>query len=248
MLENIVHVSNTPIFDQLSRELGYDRLVAGGPTVRLRPAKSFIAPDAWTPRVVPQITPQKSAKLSVNVHPMELGGDYISVNEFLEARVEEFDKKHPNAIDVTVSTREELDGSVTVVIEGTELDGGVRLSKESVQSEQKFEGEEFVVRGDAAFLPPVFRTEPKTQEIPGLLAERQLALYRSQVVRQDTIRTDLKTEVSPTFAEVVEVYQKYSPEQTDDIVNAASTDVMIRPQYCRPRPLWISEEDDADEE
>ncbi|ATN93699.1 hypothetical protein SEA_SCAP1_50 [Streptomyces phage Scap1] len=31
-------MSDTPIFDQLARELGYNRMVAGGPTLRLRPS------------------------------------------------------------------------------------------------------------------------------------------------------------------------------------------------------------------
>jgi len=31
-------MSDTPIFDQLARERGYNRLVAGGPTLRLRPS------------------------------------------------------------------------------------------------------------------------------------------------------------------------------------------------------------------
>ncbi|QZE10627.1 hypothetical protein SEA_BILO_52 [Streptomyces phage Bilo] len=31
-------MSDTPIFDQLARELGYDRMIAGGPTLRLRPS------------------------------------------------------------------------------------------------------------------------------------------------------------------------------------------------------------------
>lgn len=31
-------MSDTPIFDQLAAELGYDRMIAGGPTLRLRPS------------------------------------------------------------------------------------------------------------------------------------------------------------------------------------------------------------------
>ena len=31
-------MSDTPIFDQLARERGYNRMVAGGPTLRLRPS------------------------------------------------------------------------------------------------------------------------------------------------------------------------------------------------------------------
>lgn len=31
-------MSDTPIFDQLAREMGYNRMVAGGPTLRLRPS------------------------------------------------------------------------------------------------------------------------------------------------------------------------------------------------------------------
>jgi len=37
-MSNEVLVSNTPIFDQLARDLGYERLISGGPTLRLRPA------------------------------------------------------------------------------------------------------------------------------------------------------------------------------------------------------------------
>ncbi|WMI34433.1 hypothetical protein SEA_SHERA_53 [Streptomyces phage SheRa] len=31
-------MSDTPIFDQLAAERGYDRMIAGGPTLRLRPS------------------------------------------------------------------------------------------------------------------------------------------------------------------------------------------------------------------
>jgi hypothetical protein len=31
-------MSDTPIFDQLARERGYNRMIAGGPTLRLRPS------------------------------------------------------------------------------------------------------------------------------------------------------------------------------------------------------------------
>lgn len=31
-------MSDTPIFDQLARERGFNRMVAGGPTLRLRPS------------------------------------------------------------------------------------------------------------------------------------------------------------------------------------------------------------------
>jgi len=216
MSDNVVHISNTPIFDQLARERGYDRLVAGGPTVRLRPDASYISPDAWTAKPVPQITPPvkgRNAKLTVNFHPFDVEKDYESVDGFVEARKQEFFRKHPNAVDVVMTAVHMDDGTKTLIIEGYENTGIVLTKK------------------------PVW--EHKTEPIPEKLAGNQLALYRALAANQNAIKREVE--------ESIDRMERGTKKQTDDAVNAASTDETPRPQYAGPRPLWLIE-DDADEE
>lgn len=216
MKDNVVPISNTPIFDQLARERGYDRLVSGGPTVRLRPEASYISPDAWAPKALPQLCPPvkgRNAKLTVNFHPFDVEKDYESVDGFVEARKQEFFRKHPNAVDIVMTAVHELDGTKTLTIEGYE-NTGLTLTKK-----------------------PVW--EHKTEPIPEKLAGNQLALYRALAANQNAIKREVE--------ESIEQMERGTKKQTDDAVNAASTDEMPRPQYAGPRPLWLIE-DDADEE
>lgn len=227
-MDNLVHVSNTPIFDQLARERNYDRLVAGGPTIRLRPEASYISPDAWTFKPVPQLCPPvkgRNAKLSVNFHPFDIEKSHENLSDsvaaFVEDRKQEFFRKHPNAVDVIMTGVDEFDGTKTLTIEGYE-NTGVVITKKHVR-------------------------EHKTDPIPEKLADNQLALYRALAIDQSTIKIDPEPIPALTYDGLMEAVEKYIPEQTDESVNAASTDVTPRPQYAGPRPLWLIE-DDADEE
>jgi hypothetical protein len=248
MNDRNIHVSNTPIFDQLSRERGYDRLVTGGPTVRLRPVEppvrgvmSFMRPEAWTARALPKVTSPKdtNARLKVNIHPLEAEAENPEgVYGFVQTRIAEFEAKHPKAQNVTVSSIPELDGTVTILIEGNEPKGGVRIAKppngvdaidqSTIRPDltNDYKGETFMVRGMAETLPPVIRTEFKTDPIPEDLSEQQLRLYKALSLGANSSNI---------------------PEQTDESVNAASTDVTPRPQYAGPRPLWFAD-GDTDEE
>ena len=227
MNDNVVHISNTPIFDQLARERGYDRLVSGGPTVRLRPDDKCynITPGAWIAKALPQLCPPlkgRNAKLTVNFHPFDVEKDYESVDGFVEARKQEFFRKHPNAVDVVMTAVHMDDGTKTLTIEGYENTGLVLTKK------------------------PMW--DHKTDPIPEKLAGNQLALYRALAIDQSTIKSDPEPVEPQSYDDMLKAFAHYTPEQTDETVNAASTDVTPRPQYAGPRPLWLIEDDGADEE
>jgi len=227
MNDNVVHISNTPIFDQLARERGYDRLVSGGATVRLRPDDKCynITPGAWIAKALPRFSQPikgRNARLTVNFHPLDVEGRYESVSAFVEARKKEFGRKHPNAVDVVMESVEEIDGTFTLTIAGYE-NTGVMLTKLS-------------------------SWEPKTDPIPEELAGNQLALYRAMTIDQSTIEINPEPVEPQSYDDMLKAFAQYTPEQTDETVNAASTDVTPRPQYAGPRPLWLIEDADADEE
>jgi hypothetical protein len=221
MSDNHLHVSNTPIFDRLLSERGYNPKF---PEYLVRPRLSYITPDSWIAKPVPTMTPEKSRPvLKVNFHPLDVMKSYESMEAFVRDRVAEFNRKHPKAFNVSLTSTEEFDGTTTLTIQGTEIEGITFAPKPDWSSLDT--GETFVVRGLSETMPPVFRTEPKTEKIPEGLSERQLTLYTSLTRKHDRI----------------------IQEQTDKHVNAASTDD-TRPQHAIPRPLWISDEEVADEE
>lgn len=239
---------NTPIFNQLKAERGYDPtfpkhyMRAGLPYSMDLPkpaqeaSRGFLAPGAWIAKKVPTMAPrEKNARLKVNIHPEE--AEHVNtygMEGFIRARLNEFNEKHPNAMDVVMSTKDEIDGTVTILIEGTEVPD-VKLAKKPVWPVvEEPKGESFTVRGLSETMPPVFRTEPKTEKIPEDLAAHQLKLYAAVMKPHPQI-----------VADQMEAHGLNDPEQTDESVNAASTDAPTTPQ---PRPLWVLDQEDADEE
>lgn len=214
MTENLVHVSNTPIFDQLKAERGYDpkfppnvvrpfSMDLPKPAQEAAAVRGYMAPGAWMAKPVPTINEPEPVKLVVNFHPLDLEKDYPDEATFLRERVEEFGRKHPDATNVVMFTKEELDGTITLSIKGYEQPGVTMAEK------------------------PIFAGEYKAEAISEDLAKKQLEVYRGlSLARPKNL---------------------HNPEQTDESVNAASTDAPINPQQTLTKPLWILE-DDADEE
>lgn len=163
MSENRLHVSNTPIFDQLSRERDYDRMVVGGPTLPLRPVRqNYTSPSAWVAKALPDLSvPAKgrNAKLMVNFHPLDAEESCGSVEQFFEERKAEFFRKHPNAIDVMMMVEDRVDGTRDLVIAGYESTGIVLAKKP--------ENDWFA--------------EHKTEPVPEEMKSRQLELYKGAV-------------------------------------------------------------------
>lgn len=123
MSENPIHISNTPIFDQLVQEFAargkrYETLVNGGPKIRLAPAKFYVPPGAWIAKTIRNVKNQ-TVRLSDNVHPMDTEA-HGGWDVFLQDRLKEFRTKHPSATDIIVSTKKEEDDTVTLLIEGIE--------------------------------------------------------------------------------------------------------------------------------
>jgi len=256
---------NTPIFNRLKAERGYEPRFPGHlvrpafqfrsagisplkqttpePVIPLRIRTPYTAPEAWIAKPVPRMTSpkEKNARLKVNIHPEE--AEHVNtygMEGFIRARLNEFSEKHPNAVDVTISTKDEIDGTVTILIEGYENTGVVITKKPVWPVAEEAKGESFVVRGLSETMPPVFRTEPKTEEIPPRIVERQQELYARVMQTHPQIIADQM--------EAHGFFETINPEQTDKTVNAASTDV-IRPQSnAVPHTLWISDEEIADEE
>lgn len=219
MSDNIIPVGNTPIFEQLVREMAargkkFESLLSPKGTANLEPVKSFgvsasealrkasegarqareqMFPSAWIAKEVPQITPptEKNAKLSVNFHPSEVVDGNNSIYGFVQARLNEFNKKHPNATDVVMTTHEELDGTVTLLIEGNELKGGVQFAKKPDWTEndtgldlvEPKDGETTITQGQSAFHGAELKTEKMDQE----MGDRRLHLYQAATISSGTI-------------------------------------------------------------
>jgi hypothetical protein len=226
MNDNVLHFTNTPIFDQLKRERGYNpkfppnvvspfTLDLPKPAQEAAAVRGYMAPGAWMMKPVPKIDTPEPVKLIVNFHPLDLVNDYPDEATFVRERVEEFGRKHPDAVNVTMSTKEELDGTITLSITGYEQPG--------IETTEK----------------PIF-SELKAEPIRDKLADNQLALYRALAANQKAIKNDLD--------ESIERMDRAMTEQTDESVNAASTTDVPHTQYAAPRPLWFSDEDNADEE
>lgn len=211
-MSDTISSTNTPIFDQLARERGYDSLVSGGATLRLRDNQpvspwAHLLPGGWIAKQLPQMSPSttrgRNAKLTVNFHPLDV--KTMTLEEFVGARKQEFNRKHPNAVDVVMTSVEEFDGTYTLNIEGYE-NTGVTLAKKPVWGR-------------------------KSSPASNILVLSPLTTYRGVKPKP----------VTGIFKAVAGDDEK----QTDEIVNAASTDAPHHPQL---RALWIMDEDDADEE
>lgn len=272
MSENSIHVSNTPIFDQLVAELAargkrYENLVANPPEHLRRIPKSesvFTAPGAWMAKPVPKIAPKPNARLKVNVHPLDAEKDCGSWEQFVRARLDEFNRKHPNAMNVTMHTSERFaDGTIDITIEGVEVPG-VKLVKKPGWSD-------YTQEKHTAALPPGFQIEAEkwadaamawvhhmygdfVRDHPNAVITSSEFDNNGTMVLHATepktghIDESLAAQQLAAYRSAVGAMKLYGqPEQTDDSVNAALNDE-IRPQHVAPRPLWDTSKDDADEE
>lgn len=230
MNDNLVHFSNTPIFDQLKRERGYNpkfppnvvspfTLDLPKPAQEAAAVRGYMAPGAWMMKPVPKVNTPEPVKLVVNFHPLDLVNDYPDEATFVRERVEEFGRKHPDAANVVMFTKEELDGTITLSIKGYEQPG-VEMAEKPVFSELK--------------------AEPIRED----LTKKQLEVYRGlNLNRPKVLQPDPQI-----VADQMEGLGLNTPEQTDESVNAASTTDVPPTQVPTPRPLWFSDEDNADEE
>ena len=215
MNDNIVRIGNTPIFDQLKRERGYDpkfppsvvlpfSMDLPKPAQEAAATRGYMAPGAWMAKPVPKMNEPEPVKLVVNFHPLDLVNDYPDEATFVRERVEEFGRKHPDATNVVMFTKEEGDGTITLSIKGYEQPGVTMATK------------------------PIFAGEYKAEAISEDLAKKQLEIYRGLSLTRPK--------------------DMHSPEQTDESVNAASATDVPTTQTAAVRPLWFSDEDNADEE
>lgn len=178
MNDNVVHISNTPIFDQLAREMRYHTLVdGGGPTVRLSPADTPVT--TWLAKPIPR----------------ENAGVKLT--------------KKPN-IYQTQSIQENVDAAV---------------------DHEMYEGS---------------LTELKMEAIQDDIARRQLEYYKTLYPSGIHVAERIEGLGSSVIRPHLQIVDG-TRQQTDEYVNAASTDAPNRP-HSAPKPLWILEGDDADEE
>jgi hypothetical protein len=209
--------SNTPIFNQLKSERGYDPkfphyLTRKGfpfsmelpkPAQEAAEERGYMAPGAWIAKKVPQIgvkTPVVTkAFLTVNIHPEEAEHvDSYGMEGFIRARCEEFAEKHPNATNVTVTSVPQLDGTYTITVSGDEKEPTIEIE----DAPQTYGGDVFHIRG-ASSMPPVVHIEHKIPSIREDLSERQLALYRVKAAQKEQTGTDANagsTDV-PTYSQ-----------------------------------------------
>lgn len=126
MSDNIPAVG-TPIFDRLARERGYDRLVSRSPFGPCSPPEEAGSPfsrqplapgmevSKWEDQPVQQEEPVLS-RMSENIHPMDLMDQDVELHEFIREMGEKFHRHYPDVELVNVLRKDELDGTITVVI------------------------------------------------------------------------------------------------------------------------------------
>lgn len=99
---NDITISNTPIFDRLDAELGYDRMISRGRDEAFRWPGS-VAETPWIAKPVPTMAPQV-VKVEEEIDADEAEEKYGNFHNFTEHVVREFYEKYPNGTNVTVSS------------------------------------------------------------------------------------------------------------------------------------------------
>lgn len=289
MEDNIVQISNTPIFDQLARELHYNQMVARGQVgsafdrlVPVRGASAWsgrqmgnadlhIAPNAWIAKPVPRMSSEE-VRVSETINPEKAEEEYGSFQGFIRHLSEEFNKKYPNAGEVTVTTSSQLDGNQSVTVSG--LNPGI-LSGKAVSQ--------------ATSLQPVQRVHPTTlfekktglsmdeENSAGALLDKSGNLVPEFVddatrsfreAHPNAVITGMTPKGNPdgTMTMVIEAiepqtgyvpmhiaarqldaYQSAAAAKKDGEIVDSNPNIETIPMTIVPRPLWISDEE-IDEE
>lgn len=119
MSDTVIPVSNTPIFDRLARERGYDRLVndnpIGNPFGHQVPAEGVLAAGAWMAKTVPVMEPE-TVTFTENIDPERAEDEHGSFHQYMDDVVVDFYMAHPGAENATITSIGELDGTFTINI------------------------------------------------------------------------------------------------------------------------------------
>jgi hypothetical protein len=253
-------MSNEPIFERLAKEWGYDRMISDSPArprfSRFMPVK----PDAawrggrdietglpllmhsghWikAPVVegVEKLPPAEeiSQELPQNVsifeiiNPEDAEEKYGTFANFVHQKAVEFSELYPDAQNVVVSSTVQIDGMVNVTISGIQPAPGTESFK---KAHMKFVAD--LPEGD----PHVVRAKKKVQE--WIEPENNMHARVFKVPPQ-IIANQMEGHYGDSPLD------RFTPEQTDESVNAAPADAT--PPQTLPKPLRILDEEDADEE
>ena len=119
MNDNVIPVGNTPIFDKMVRELeargrSYESLVGKGP-IGLRPVQKVVPIPAPEAAEVPEPIAERS-RIEENVDPYELLEKGIEFPTFVHGLAKKFREQYPNYEIINVRTRQEVNGTVTVIL------------------------------------------------------------------------------------------------------------------------------------
>jgi hypothetical protein len=136
MSGNVIPVGNTPIFDQLVREMAlrgvrYESLIADGP-IGLLPVPSFLTPSSWIARPIPRILPEEKPKMVDTFSLCELEDQAISFDLHISKLVDKFTGKFPDVSPVHITRMDNTDGTITIVVSKAEM---VEQTDESVNAD-----------------------------------------------------------------------------------------------------------------
>jgi hypothetical protein len=127
MSDTVIAVSNTPIFDQLDRERGYDPKF---PEHLTRPAFAPVWAGEWIARPVPILNP----KISETFNPSELIEQAINPQLHIQQIVKKFTAKWPGVTPVHITRLDNIDGTITIMVSKAEM---VAQTDESVNAGPK---------------------------------------------------------------------------------------------------------------
>jgi hypothetical protein len=107
MNDNPIRVGETPIFDQLARELGYERLVTCGPANQQREPKVALRFLGFVPLEEPRIVGE--------VTPVQFMEEENAPQQHITELVKQFREKYPDVVP-EIKTKSEIDGTLSVSI------------------------------------------------------------------------------------------------------------------------------------
>jgi len=165
MSDDIIHVGNTPIFDELVRRMGerkFNTLLSPKGLGALQPV-----PIPGTTFDLPKPAQDGVEQvLERNVCPDVLSKRLVSLNHFINEMVKEFQEKHPEVHPIHITRLDEIDGTITIRVTKAELeeqtDEDVNAAPRPLYAMHlpgapKEQHEYFHVRGEAAVLPPIVK-------------------------------------------------------------------------------------------
>lgn len=163
-MNDIISVGNTPIFEQLVREMAsrgkhFESLLSPRGAANLKPvdafgisakeagqnlkdglaampsAKDFMAPGAWMAKPVPVMTPEEP-KIEETFDPAVLEEQAINPHLHVQTIVKKFTAKWPNAAPVHITRLDNLDGTVTIKVTQGQTDKAVNADPKSAVVKQ----------------------------------------------------------------------------------------------------------------